>query len=69
MSTASELFTPAQLAIVRQRSDWRGAFQVGHAWAVIFGAMAVFVAWPGRLTDIARGRQLIGARQLGLAMT
>lgn len=67
MSTGSELFTPAQLAIVRQRSDWRGAFQVAHAWTVIFGAMALFVAFPNPLTYIL-AVAIIGARQLGLAI-
>lgn len=36
-----------------------------HAWAVIIGAMALYVAWPSPVT-LALAIALIGARQLGL---
>jgi fatty acid desaturase len=40
---------------------------VFHAWAVIFGAMAMFVWWPNPLTFLL-AVAIIGARQLGLAV-
>ena len=64
---AKDLLTPEQLALVRKRSDLRGTWLVFHAWAVIFGAMAVFVAFPNPLTYIL-AVMVIGARQLGLAI-
>lgn len=67
MSTATQLLTPEQLALVRRRSDIRGTWAVAHAWGVIFGAMAVFVAFPNPLTYIL-AVMIIGARQLGLAI-
>lgn len=67
MISASELLTPEQLSIVRRRSDWRGLFCVAHAWAVIFGSMALFVWLPNPVTFLV-AVALIGARQLGLAI-
>lgn len=64
---ASELLTAPQLAIVRERSDLRGLWCVVHAWAVIFGAMAVFVWFPNPITFVL-AVMVIGARQLGLAI-
>lgn len=67
MIGASELLTPQQLAEVRKRSDLRGLWVVFHAWAVIFGAMAVFVWFPNPITFLV-AVAVIGARQLGLAI-
>jgi len=67
MIAASKLLTPAQLAIVRKRSDFRGVFLALHAWAVIFGMMALFVWFPNPITFIA-AVVVIGGRQLGLAI-
>ena len=64
---AKDLLTPEQLSLVRKRSDIRGTWLVFHAWAVIFGAMAVFAAFPNPLTFIL-AVMVIGARQLGLAI-
>lgn len=64
---AKDVLSPGQIALVRKRSDLRGAWLVLHAWGVIFGAMAVFVAFPNPLTYIL-AVMLIGARQLGLAI-
>ncbi len=64
---ASELLTAPQLAIVRERSNLRGTWVVFHAWAVIFGAMAVFVWFPNPITFVL-AVMVIGARQLGLAI-
>lgn len=62
---ATELLTPAQLERVRARSDWRGAWLVAHAWAVIVLAAALVVLWPNPLTYVL-AVALIGSRQLGL---
>ena len=64
---AKDLLSPEQLALVRKRSDLRGTWVVLHAWGVIFGAMAVFVAFPNPLTYVL-AVMVIGARQLGLAI-
>ncbi|HEX7775918.1 MAG TPA: fatty acid desaturase family protein [Parvibaculum sp.] len=65
--SASEFLSPAQLAVVRARSDLKGVLCVVHAWAVIFGAMALFVWFPNPVTFLA-AVAIIGARQLGLAI-
>ncbi|MEQ8660135.1 MAG: fatty acid desaturase, partial [Gammaproteobacteria bacterium] len=62
---ASELLTPAQLQALQRRSDWRGAWQVAHAWGVIVLAAACCVAWPNPLSYLV-AVALIGSRQLGL---
>lgn len=67
MIVASKLLTPAQLAIVRKRSDFRGVFLALHAWAVIFGMMALFVWFPNPITFLT-AVVVIGGRQLGLAI-
>jgi len=67
MIAASKLLTPAQLAIVRKRSDFRGVFLALHAWAVIFGMMALFVWFPNPITFLL-AVVVIGGRQLGLAI-
>ena len=64
---AKDLLSPEQLALVRKRSDLRGTWVVIHAWGVIFGTMAVFVAFPNPLTYVL-AVMVIGARQLGLAI-
>jgi fatty acid desaturase len=64
---ASELLTPQQLAQVRERSPWRGALMVAHAWATILAAVALVIVWPNPLTLLA-AIIIIGSRQLGLAI-
>ena len=64
---AAQFLTPIELAKVRKRSDWRGAWCVAHAWLVIFGCMAALVYIPNPLVW-AVGIVLVGARQLGLAI-
>lgn len=61
------LLSEQQVARLRERSDLAGALLVGHAWAVILGAMAVFAWWPGVLTYLL-AVIVIGGRQLGLAI-
>src|SRR5437870_372713 len=64
---ARELLSEAQLAQLRERSLWRGLALIGHAWLVIFGAMALVAWWPNPLTFLV-AVLLIGSRQLGLAI-
>lgn len=64
---ASELVTPAELARLRERVDWKSVALIAHAWLVIAGAIAL-VAWlPNPLTYML-AVMLIGSRQLGLAI-
>jgi fatty acid desaturase len=63
----NERFTPADLAIVRARSDLTGTLCILHAWVVIAASMALFAIWPNPLTFIVAA-VLIGSRQLGLAI-
>jgi fatty acid desaturase len=65
--TAGDVLTLAELRAVRRPSALRGLGLVLHAWAVIAGAMLVFVAWPSVLT-LAGAVVVIGSRQLGLAV-
>lgn len=67
MPRPSDYLSPADMRRFRERSDVVGALLVLHAWAVIFGAMALFVAWPNPLSFVL-ALALIGARQLGLAI-
>tara|TARA_R110000824_G_scaffold118960_19_gene272607 strand:- start:26927 stop:27949 length:1023 start_codon:yes stop_codon:yes gene_type:complete len=67
MIAANKLLTPSQLEIVRKRSDIKGVAMALHAWAVIFGMMALFVWMPNPITFIA-AVVVIGGRQLGLAI-
>lgn len=62
-----KLLDDAQLAIVRERHDWKGLLLVAHAWVVIFGAMAFVAWWPNVLTWLIAAA-VIGGRQLGLAI-
>jgi fatty acid desaturase len=63
----NERFVPADLAIVRARSDVTGTLCILHAWVVIAASMALFALWPNPLTFIV-AVVLIGSRQLGLAI-
>ena len=64
---ARDFLTDEQLVSVRQRSTWKGAALIAHAWVLIIAAIAL-VAWrPNPLTYLlAVG--IIGSRQLGLAI-
>ena len=64
---ASRLLTPEQVQKLRAKSNVVGALLVLHAWALIFGSMALFVAWPNPLTFVL-AVMVIGARQLGIAI-
>ncbi|MEI9985977.1 MAG: fatty acid desaturase family protein, partial [Aliidongia sp.] len=67
MVRASDIFEPGELAALKRKSDWRGAWLIVHAWAVIFGAMACFVWWPNPVSFIL-AVLVIAGRQLGLAI-
>jgi fatty acid desaturase len=64
---ASRLLAPEQVQRLRARSNLVGALLVLHAWALIFGSMALFVWWPNPFTFLL-GVMVIGTRQLGLAI-
>src|SRR5262245_50778046 len=64
---ARELIDPAALASLRARVEWKGIALIIHAWAVIFGAIALVALFPNPLTYIV-AVMLIGSRQLGLAI-
>lgn len=61
------LFTPEQLAVLTQRSDWRGAWAIASTWGVIAAAFWVLATWPGVLTFLLASF-VIGGRQLCLAI-
>ena len=67
MVAARDIFTPDEIKTLTRKSDLRGAWMIFHAWAVIFGAMAMFVWWPNPITFLL-AVAIIGARQLGLAV-
>jgi fatty acid desaturase len=64
---ARDLIAPAELASLRQRSEWKGIALIAHAWAVILGSIAFVAIFPNPLTFVL-AVLLIGSRQLGLAI-
>jgi len=67
MSKAGRYLPPELVKQVAERSDINGTWLVFHAWALIFGAMALFVYWPNPLTFLI-AVMIVGGRQLGLAV-
>lgn len=63
----TKAFSPAEMAMVRARSNLTGALCVAHAWIVIGCAMAAYALWPNPVTFVA-AVLVIGSRQLGLAV-
>ena len=64
---ARDFLSEDELIAVRQRSTWKGAALIVHAWALIIGSIALVAWWPNPLTFLlAVG--IIGSRQLGLAI-
>ena len=43
MFQARSVFSDDELLMLKHKSEWRAAWMIFHAWAVIFGAMALFV--------------------------
>jgi fatty acid desaturase len=64
---ARHLIAPAELAHLRERVEWKGLALIAHAWAVIFGSIALVALFPNPLT-VLLAVMLIGSRQLGLAI-
>ena len=64
---ARELLAEGDLATLRERIEWKSLALIAHAWAVIFGAMALVAIFPNPLTYLL-AVVLIGSRQLGLAI-
>jgi fatty acid desaturase len=64
---ARELLAPDELALLRERVEWKGIALIAHAWAVILGSIALVAIFPNPLTYIV-AVVLIGSRQLGLAI-
>lgn len=67
MSKAGRYLNLEDSRWVAERSDWKGAWLVAHAWILIFGSMALFFAFPNPLTFVFAW-MVIGSRQLGLAV-
>src|SRR3954463_9390057 len=64
---ARELISREELALLRERIEWKGIALIAHAWAVILGAIALVAIFPNPLTFLL-AVLLIGSRQLGLAI-
>ena len=64
---ARDVLTEDQLVAVRQRKTWKGIALIAHAWALIFGAIALVAAWPNPFTYLL-AVAIIGSRQLGLSI-
>lgn len=62
-----EFFSSDEIRPLAERSDLWGWLLVGHCWAVIIAALALFSVWPNILTFVL-AIMLIGSRQLGLAI-
>lgn len=67
MSRIGGYLTLEQTRSLGAKSDVAGALLVLHAWALIAGAMALFVWWPNPFTFLL-AVMVIGGRQLGLAI-
>ena len=64
---AGELVAPEILKKLQSRSNLVGLALIGHAWGMIFAAMALFYLFPNPLTFLL-AVMIIGTRQLGLAV-
>jgi fatty acid desaturase len=64
---ARELVSQEELALLRERVEWKGIALIAHAWAVVFGSIALVAIVPNPLTYLL-AVILIGSRQLGLAI-
>lgn len=61
------LFTPEQLAVLTQRSDWRGAWAIASTWGLIFASFAL-LAWQPSVWTWFVALVVIAGRQLALAI-
>ncbi|MBS0528954.1 MAG: fatty acid desaturase family protein [Proteobacteria bacterium] len=64
---ARDLMTDQELIEVRTRATWKGIGMIVHAWALIFGAIALVAIWPNPFTFLL-AVAIVGSRQLGLAI-
>ena len=62
---AASLFTPAQLRVLRPRSNGWGLALVAHAWGVIAASLWLVAHYPSPVVWLLAGI-VIGSRQLGL---
>ena len=53
---ARDFLTEDELVAVRERSTWKGAALIVHAWVLILGAIALVAWWPNPLTYLVGGR-------------
>lgn len=67
MPRTRDFLEPEEIRELRQRSDWRGAWLVAHAWGVIAAAMVAAVLVPHPLVFLV-GLFVVAGRQLGLAI-
>ncbi|TAJ24218.1 MAG: fatty acid desaturase, partial [Reyranella sp.] len=67
MSRIGTYLSLEQTRVLGTKSNVAGALLVLHAWALIAGAMALFVWWPNPFTFLL-AVMVIGGRQLGLAI-
>lgn len=64
---ARDLLDVQSLIALRKTSNMWGLFLVAHAWAIIWGAMALFYVLPNPITFVL-AVAIIGARQLGISI-
>lgn len=64
---AADILSPDQVQAVQSKSTFRSVALIVHAWALIFGAMALFALWPNPLTFLLAAAVIAG-RQLGLSI-
>ena len=67
MSATSNYIPKAKVKELALRSDLWGAWLTLHVWAVVIGAMVMFIVFPNPLTFIL-AFLLIGSRQHGLSI-
>lgn len=67
MGARATYLPQATVKQIAQQSDLWGAWLVFHVWAVVFGAMALFILFPNQLTFVL-AFLVIGSRQHGMAI-
>ncbi|MFT6317077.1 MAG: fatty acid desaturase [Candidatus Azotimanducaceae bacterium] len=63
----NDLLSPAELALVTHRSNWRGATIIAFDWLVIGATFILMAVFPNPLVLLA-GVAILGTRQLGLGI-
>ncbi len=67
MGATNNYIPKARAKALARRSDIWGAWLVFHVWAIVTGAMTLFMIWPNPFTFVL-AFLLIGSRQHGLAI-